>query len=149
MKYFAAAIAALGFTLCAQAKGFATAQDAIALVHKAIQHINTVGKDKAYSDFTAKNPEFIDRDAYVVVYDMDGKVLAHGQNANMVGKALIDHKDVDGKEFVKERVAMAKAAPSFWQDYKFVDPVTKKILPKSTYCERADDTVVCAGIYKR
>ena len=32
--------------------------------------------------------------------------------------------------------------------YKFTDPVTKKVLPKSMYCERLDDTVVCGGIYK-
>jgi len=26
---------------------------------------------------------------------------------------------VDGKEFVRERVELGKAKPSFWQDYKF------------------------------
>jgi len=27
--------------------------------------------------------------------------------------------------------------------------VSKKIEPKSMYCERLEDTVVCGGIYKR
>ena len=49
----------------------------------------------------------------------------------MVGKDLIDLKDVDGKEFVRERVALGKSKPSFWQDYKFTNPVSKKIEPKS------------------
>jgi cytochrome c len=31
----------------------------------------------------------------------------------------------------------------------FSDPVTKKLLPKSMYCEKLSDTAVCAGIYKR
>ncbi len=52
------------------------------------------------------------------------------------------------KEFVKERMALAKTKGTFWQDYKFTDPTTKKIAPKSMYCERLDDAVVCGGIYK-
>ena len=38
--------------------------------------------------------------------------------------------------------------PSFWQDYKFVNPVSKKVEPKQMYCEKLDNTAVCAGIYK-
>jgi signal transduction histidine kinase len=143
------AFAALLAAASASADDFATQKDAVAMVKKAIQHIKAAGADKAYTDFTDKNADYIDRDVYVVVYDLTGKVLAHGQNAKMVGKVLIDLKDADGKEFVKERVDLAKQKDHFWQDYKFTDPVTKKVLPKSMYCERADETAVCAGIYKR
>jgi signal transduction histidine kinase len=83
-----------------------------------------------------------------VVYGLDGKVWAHGQNERMVGKVVIDLKDIDGKEFVRERTELAKTKPNFWQDYKFTDPMTKKIEPKQMYCERLDETVVCGGIYK-
>ena len=55
---------------------------------------------------------------------------------------------MDGKPFVKERVELAKSKGTFWQDYKFTNPVTKKIEPKQMYCERLDDTAVCGGIYK-
>ena len=61
---------------------------------------------------------------------------------------LIDLKDIDGKPFIKERVDMAKTQASFWQDYKFTNPTTKKIEPKTMYCERLDQTVVCGGVYK-
>ena len=49
---------------------------------------------------------------------------------------------------VKERMELARSKGSFWQDYKFTDPVSKKIEPKSMYCERLDDSVVCGGIYR-
>lgn len=130
------------------ADDYGTPAQAEAMVHKAVEHIKK-GKDAAYADFTAKKPEWIDRDIYVVVYDFTGTVLAHGQNEKQVGKHLLDFKDADGKEFVKERVELAKSKGKFWQDYKFTDPITKKILPKSAYCERLDETAVCAGIYKR
>jgi hypothetical protein len=57
-------------------------------------------------------------------------------------------KDVDGKLFVRERVELGQKQASFWQEYKFTDPVTRKIEPKEMYCERLDDVVVCGGIYK-
>ena len=57
---------------------------------------------------------------------------------------MSDAQDVDGKLFVKERVEMAAKQASFWQDYKFVNPVTKKVEPKEMYCERLDNTAVCA-----
>lgn len=131
------------------AENFGTSTDAENLVKKAITHITSAGKDVAYADFTAQKPEWIIYDVYVVVYDFNGVALAHGQNPKQVGKNLIEFKDPDGKAFVQERVELAKTKGKFWQDYKFTDPVTKKILPKSAYCEAASDVIVCAGIYKR
>jgi signal transduction histidine kinase len=128
---------------------FGSAKDAEAMVAAAVAHIKKVGPDAAYKDFTDKKAPFVDRDLYVVVYSMDGKPLAHGQNPKMVGKELLDMKDPDGKEFVKERVALAKSKGKFWQDYKFTDPVTKKVLPKQAYCEKLNETAVCVGVYKR
>jgi len=55
---------------------------------------------------------------------------------------------IDGKLFVKERVELARTKGTFWQDYKFTNPVTKKIEPKAMYCEKLDDAVVCGGVYK-
>lgn len=67
----------------------------------------------------------------------------------MVGKELIAFMDSDGKAVYKERVELARSKGKFWQSYKFTDPASKKIMPKQMYCERLDDTAVCAGIYKR
>jgi signal transduction histidine kinase len=75
-------------------------------------------------------------------------VLAHGANEKMIGKNLIDLRDVDGKEFVKERVEMARSKGTFWQDYKFTNPTTNKIELKSMNCEKLDNAAVCVGTYK-
>jgi signal transduction histidine kinase len=132
----------------ASAADNATAKEAEAMVKKGIAYIKANGKEKGYAEVTSKQSQFKDRDLYLVVYQLDGKVLAHGANEKMVGRVLIDLKDVDGKEFVRERVELGKAKPSFWQDYKFTNPVSKKVEPKTAYCERLDDSVVCGGIYK-
>jgi len=132
----------------ALAEEIATAKEAEAMVAKVVAAIRA-DKQKTYREITAQDPKWIRYDLYPVVYDLTGKVLAHGANAKMVGKDLIAIRDVDDKPFVKERVELAKTKGKFWQDYKFVDPASHKIEPKQMYCEKLDQTIVCAGIYKR
>ncbi len=127
----------------AHAGGGANKDEAMAMVKSAVAFIKEQGADKAYPELTNKaNAKFHDRDLYVVVYQLDGKVLAHGANEKFVGKDLIDAQDVDGKLYVKERVELAAKQPSFWNDYKFVNPVSKKVEPKEMYCEKLN-TVSC------
>ena len=142
---------AAGLLLAAGAnakEGNATKDEAVATVKKGVAYLKSNGKDKAYAEISNKQGAFIDRDLYLVVYGLDGTVRAHGANEKMVGKNLIDMKDVDGKPYVKERMEMAAAKPTFWQEYKFTNPVSKKIEPKQMYCEKVDDSVLCGGIYK-
>ena len=143
-----AGFAALTVITPAHAASNATKDEAIAMVKKAVAYIKDQGSDKAYPEISNRNGQFVDRDLYVVVYQLDGKVLAHGGNAKFVGKDMKDAQDVDGKFFVKERIELAQKQASFWQDYKFVNPVEKKVEPKQMYCERLENTAVCGGIYK-
>ena len=126
----------------------ATADEATAMVKKGVAFIKSSGKEKGYAEISNKAGQFKKDDLYLVVYGLDGTVHAHGANEKMIGKNLIDLKDIDGKPFVKERVELAKSKGTFWQDYKFTNPTTKKIEPKAMYCEKLDDTVVCGGVYK-
>ncbi|NVN87706.1 MAG: cache domain-containing protein [Rhodopseudomonas sp.] len=143
-----AAAAVLTASVVPAAAENASKDDAIAMVKQAVTLIKAEGGDKAYPTISDKAGPFVKGDLYVVVYQLDGKVLAHGSNAKFIGKDLIDAQDVDGKLYVKERVELAAKQPSFWQEYKFVNPVTKKVEPKEMYCEKLDNTAVCAGIYK-
>jgi cytochrome c len=137
------------FTGLAGAADQGTKEEAIAMVKKAIEYIKANGNEKSFEEISNPKGKFVDRDLYVVVYDMTAKCLAHGQKANMVGKELIDFKDTDGKEYMKERVELMKKQTSAWQDYKFMNPVSKEIEPKSMYIERSGDLIVGCGIYKK
>ncbi len=145
-------VAALAGTLvctgAANAGESATRDEAAAMVKKAVGFIKEQGPEKAYAEISNKAGRFIDRDLYVVVYQLDGKVLAHGANEKFIGKDMSEAQDVDGKLYVKERIEMANKQPTFWQDYKFVNPVSKKVEPKQMYCERVENTAVCGGVYK-
>jgi len=142
---------AAAFALAApivHADGNATRDDAVAMVKKGVAFIKANPKEKAYAEISNKQGAFVHNDLYLTVYGLDGVVRAHGANEKMIGKNLIELKDIDGKAFVKERVELAKTKGTFWQDYKFTNPTTKKVEPKQMYCEKLDDAVVCGGIYK-
>jgi cytochrome c len=149
MIWMTAAILAATLLSSTGDEPYGTAEEAQALVAKAVAYVKSAGTTKAYQDFTSKAPGFADRDLYVVVYDLEGHVLAHGQNPQLVGQNLLELRGPDGNPWVKERVRLARMSNRFWQDYKFRDPITKKILTKSTYCEALESTAVCVGIYKR
>jgi cytochrome c len=125
-----------------------TVKEAETMVRKGVAYIKANPRDKAMGDITDKKGHFVDRELYLTVYKLDGTALAHGANEKFVGKNMIDLRDADGKEHIRERMELAKTKSAFWQDFKFVNPVTKKMEPKSMYCERADELVVCGGIYK-
>jgi cytochrome c len=146
-KLMAFMLALSAVSISTAAEGGATKADAEAMVKKGVAYIKAHGAEKSYPEITKKGGQFSDRDLYLVVYQLDGTVLAHGANEKMVSKNLIELKDIDGKAFVKERVELAKSKPSFWQEYKFTNPETKKIEPKIMYCERLAETAVCGGIY--
>jgi signal transduction histidine kinase len=126
----------------------ATKDEAVAIVKRAVAAVTAMGPEKAYAEFSNPTGKWVDRDLYLLVFRLDGTSLAHGVNAKQIGMNLIDRKDIDGKEFIRERMELAKAKPAFWQDYKFQNPLSKKIEAKTSYCERQADTVVCAGVYK-
>lgn len=133
----------------AHAESRAGKAEAEAMVKKGVEFLKKNGLEASVKEMTAPSKTFVDRDLYLVIYDLTGKCVAHGQNTKQVGKDLIDMTDPDGKAFVKERVELAKSKGKFWQDYKFTDPLTKNVMAKQMYCELAEGKyALCGGIYK-
>lgn len=129
---------------------FASDTDAQDMVKKAVALIKSAGPESAYKAFTDHpGGAFKDRDLYIFVYDFDGNCLAQGANPKMVGKNLLELKDVDGKPIIKEQIALVKAKGSGWYGpYRFNNPVTNKVEVKKSFCMRgAGDSYVCAGVY--
>lgn len=141
----AVAIAFLAGTAVASA---ATKDDAVAMVKKAVATIKADGPEKAYAEISAPGSKFVDGEVYAYVAGINGMTLAHPTNPKLIGKNMQDVQDVDGKYFAKDMNELAKKQASFWYEYKFVNPVTKKIQVKDNYCEALGQTRVCAGVYQ-
>lgn len=133
----------------AQASGRGTADEALALVEKAVTSIAADRLD-AFVAINRKDGGFVDRDLYIFVLDVNGNMLAHGANPELIGRNMIDMKlrDVDGKNFIRDFIDVAKTKGEGWVDYKWADPVSKDVAPKSSFVKRSGDMIVGCGIYK-
>ena len=153
MKRFLVAISVVCFLLgtvgVTFGSQFGTAAEAEAMVKKAVASIKSDGKDKAFAEINNPKGKFVDRDLYIFIYDMNGKCVAHGFNQKMIGKDLVEMTDPDGKFYVKERIEIAKTKGKGWQDYKYTNPLSKKLEQKRAYIEKMDDLIVGCGIYKK
>ncbi|HXP76729.1 MAG TPA: cache domain-containing protein [Stellaceae bacterium] len=126
-----------------------TADEAKAMVEKAAALLKDSGPDKAFAAFDdPANKDFHDRDLYIFVRSMDGNTVAHGANKGMIGHTNLDLKDADGKPYNKEMIDLASSKGSGWVDYRWVNPVSHKIEPKSSFIVKVGDYVVGAGFYK-
>jgi cytochrome c len=126
-----------------------TADEAAAMVKKAVAFAKANGKEKLLAEVVNNKGQFVDRDLYISVWNSKAVVLAHGANPKLIGKDIIDLKDADGKSFMKEIVNKAASAGSGWVDYKWVNPVSKEIQAKSAYFEKMDDMIISTGYYKK
>ncbi len=133
------------FSFSAYAGDKGTADEAKAMSLRAAEFLRQEGPDKAFPVFDAKDGPFHDRDLYVMVYDQTGKNVAHGANPVLIGKQLLDLKDTDGKLLIREFVAIQDQN---FVDYKWPNPITKKIDQKTTYVVRVDNFLIGVGAYK-
>ncbi len=128
---------------------YATSKDAELLVHRAALFMKKEGKQKAIAAFNDPHGPFIYRDLYVFAYDVAGNCLAHPTKPERVGKNNLGDKDPDGREFVRERILLARKHGKGWQQYKFHNPVTNRVEQKVAYFELVDGVVLVAGAYKK
>ncbi|RXZ33794.1 HAMP domain-containing protein [Oxalobacteraceae bacterium CAVE-383] len=123
-------------------------EEATEMVRKAVASLHAKGKEKTFAEINNKLGAFCDRDLYVVVYDLNGRNLAHGSNPALIGKDLIDAKDGAGNLYVRERIAIIRDKGHGWQEYMFLNPISKQMEAKSMYLDKYQDLIVGCGVYK-
>jgi cytochrome c len=126
----------------------ATPEQAKAFAERAAAYIAEVGEEKAFADFTRRDGGFVDGELYVFCYDRNGLNKAHGGNPGLVGRNLLHIKDPDGIEPNLRIVRMGFEQGRGWVDFKWPNPVTKRIESKSAYVIRTHDVACGVGYYK-
>lgn len=144
LRHLAVALLMICGVTAAHAAEFGTKEEAKAMAEKAAAYVDEVGAQEAFKVFSSKDPRFHDRDLYVLVFDDNGKCVAHGEKPALVGKTILHLKDVNGKELVKEIVSVQDED---WVTYKWQNPATKTVQDKATYVIRRGEYVVGVGAY--
>ncbi len=122
-------------------------EDAKRWVEKAAAFYKTSGKRIALAEYTNPSGQFVQDEMYIYVLNPRGTMLAHGVNERFVGEDFSELKDADGKSFIREILDAANSEGSGWVTYKWYNPVTKEVWPKTTYFRKVDDLVICSGVY--
>ena len=130
-------------------KSSASKEEVVSFIEKAADYLKSSRDEKkVYTEISDPNGRFVKGDLYIFVNTMEGMTVAHGQNAKLVGKNMLDLKDADGKFFMQEITEVARTRGKGWIDYKWLNPVTGRVLEKTTYCMRVGDVYLGCGIYK-
>ena len=137
-------VASIIFVPGAMAAGQATPDEAKAMAFRAAECLKAVGPERALREFSARDGPWHDRDLDVTVEDGKSIMVAHGTNPGLVGRWLVDLKDVDGESFTREMLAITDAG---WVRFKWQNPLTKAVEPKMAYEVRVGDYVVGVGAY--
>jgi cytochrome c len=125
----------IGFISGASAQERGTKEETQGIVKAAIAYQKANGKDKTLAEANNAVGKFRNKDLYVIAFDLEGKSLAHG-NPKMVGKNLLDWRDVNGLYITKEYITIAKSeAKSGWLKYDWQNSITRKIETKESYVE--------------
>ena len=124
-----------------------TADEAVALVQKAVALYKTTSQDQFLRSLTDKNQPYHDRDMYVFVLDSAGTYRAFGGNPAKVGTRVQDIPGIAGDRLVSDIVAQADRAPG-WVEYDINNPATGAVQTKMSYVSRVGDLYVGCGVYK-
>lgn len=124
-----------------------TAEEAMSLVARALQHRQRVGREAFVNDLTAVAQGFFDRDMYVFALDRSGAYRAFGGNPAKVGSRVQDIAGVDGQALLDAIIAQAESDPG-WVEYDITNPASGRIQTKMSYVVKVDDLYVGCGVYK-
>ncbi|MBN2751325.1 MAG: cache domain-containing protein [Rhodospirillaceae bacterium] len=120
-----------------------------ALAERAATVVTDQGKEAAIVILSSPKSEFIQGSLYVFAMDLDGMMLAHPHNPKLIGRSFMGERDFNGVAYGREFVNTAKTDGSGWVDYVFTDPMSHKLMRKSTYILRIGDILVGCGYYTR
>ena len=124
-----------------------TPAEAKAMLEKAVEHYNSVGRKQALADFTGKKPPFVDRDLYVACIGPDHTIIANGGFPYLVGSSADAWKDADGKSLGRTSFEVASSKGEGSVAYRWYNPVSGKLEPKVLFVQKIGDDVCGVGAY--
>lgn len=124
-----------------------TPDEAKAMLRKAADHYDSVGRKQALADFTGKQPPFADRDLYVVCIGPDRRVTANGGFPQYVGHFADLLKDANGKSIGKDILESVTSKGESSVRYVWINPVSRRPEPKVLFTQKMGDDVCGVGAY--
>ena len=126
-----------------------SADEAHAIVLRAVEHLQKVGREQALQDFQKKEAGFIDRDLFLFGIDREGSYFIHGARPNEVGSTVFESPGLDGDKFLPEFWRVADSGGG-WISYLIRNPATGFIDQKESFIVKiGDNEAIGCGVYQQ
>lgn len=129
-----------------------SADEAQALVERALLRIAEVGWERAVREFHQPGTGFVDRDLYLFAVDRDDRYVVAGFNPGALGRALheLPHMTTTMAGAYLASARAAAAAGSGWIDYQLLNPATGQPLEKTAYiADLGDGAFIGCGVVRQ
>jgi methyl-accepting chemotaxis protein len=125
-----------------------TADEALDIVNRALELVQSLGFDEAFKVFHDKEGGFVDRDLYVFVLDREGVYRVIGADINRVGTSLFATPGVDAQQLLDDAWRRCEQGGG-WVEYNIINPVTGDVRGKSSYVmPLGEDLLIGCGAYR-
>jgi hypothetical protein len=124
-----------------------TPADAQAMLRKAVEHYNDVGRKQALADFTGRKAPFFDRDLYVFCIGPNHIIVANGGFPQFVGNTVDTLRDAEGKAIGKAFWDVASNTGEGSVKYRWINPVSGRTEPKIGFVQKVGEDVCGVGAY--
>lgn len=116
------------------------------MLERAVAYYRKSGK-QALAAFSRAG-EFLDGELYVYVIDSKGLMLASGgPSVTLVGRNILDLKDSEGKNFIREMVDLSRTKGGGSVDYRWLNREHGAVERKVVFFKQVDDAIVVVGQY--
>lgn len=134
-------------------------EECVTLCKDAAKFLNEKGFYPTVFEINKKEGKFVSKNTYVFLMDLEGHLLAHPFNPQVIGMDMTGQKDSNGKLFVQEYITVAKSKGEGWTEYSYPKPEElkkdtpfkeKKFSKKISYVYRipGKDLMVIAGFFE-
>jgi methyl-accepting chemotaxis protein len=125
-----------------------SADEAQALVQRALGLVQQQGLSAACAQFHQAGSGFVDRDLYIFIVDRQGRYHTHAAKPAMEGKRVHEVPGIDGDRFTRD--AWAAVDGNHWVEYDIVNPDSGTVQPKASYVVALNkDLLIGCGIYRQ
>lgn len=130
----------------ASAGEFDSKAEAVAMVKRIHEKFKKDGAEPTIKAVSTTEFQVNNLDPFIS--DLNGLLVA-GAQRSLIGKTIVDIKDPDGNYPIRMMIEIAKGPGSGWVNYKWLNPRTARVQPKTTYIERMGDYFAGSGIYSK
>ena len=124
------------------------ADEARALVERAVALVRSAGADTAINRFHQRDGGFVDRDLFIIVLDRRGYFRAFGADPSKADKPAVAAPGVNIEELNRKTMQCADGGGG-WIEFRSMHPETRVAVDKMAYITPADrDLIVMCSVNK-